>query len=935
MLLVKPDECRPCRLWNDGVGFSRPEGLKCFLPASTGVLAVGEALGRSERNDGAPFRPYADAGSVLANAVRLAGLQPEQIAKWNVVACQPGYMERGQFVPTNELEGAEYEESAIEHCRAHFDRVVSEYKPRCLLALGNTALKALTAWGGTKRTVTHVRGFVLWSERYGLPVVATYHPSYLRRGPMNLFGVLLRDLKLAVQVARQPIERPPVDYTCYPSHDDALAFARRVAESDRGLLTYDIETREIAGQEEDDLEWYDKEITQCQFSLAPRTGIVFPWMEPYVGIARDILAQPLRKLGMNNFEFDDPILHAQGIPLMGRSEIEDLRWVWHHVQPDVPGKAHKGGLQYVTSFYAPEMEPWKHTFANDLATYGCADVDAPQRVAAHVFNDMRTHKIERGYERHVRRLRPILVRMSERGIGLDREAQDKFRGELRTQMRAAFDEMQTLVPDDEKNCLPKEGYKNDKIAQKAIDKGKLDEGEKWGRRIFPSHLTDSSDIAGGAADVSGDAVCGRKREPIGPERVDRVVDAGTNCVERWVRLQPFKPSNAQLTAYIKRRGHKMPRIPGENKETTGKLGLERLYRQTRHPLYKHVLEYRETEKMLGTYVDGWRCGEDGRVHTTFTFAPATGQLSSRNPCVQNSPRRTNLAKVFRDIIVPAPKHKLVSFDYKSFHVLTLGFEARDSDYMRAARTDFHSIIAATQMLKVEPFDTLWALSDEELVARLKWWRKHEGRTWEIAGGPKTFGWVRDFQAKSAALGYGFGLGARKMHEMYIEAFPTERDAKQVIDAIDGTFPRTATFRREICGLAQKQKFLRSRHGYIRWFWDVMSWDAKTRRWRMGGDAQKAMAFFAANDAFGEKKEAMLECAVRGWDERYWLVNEVHDDLVFDCEDGLVEECVANVGALMEQPSAVLVDAEVAPGGLVCAVEAKVGKSWGEMKEVKR
>ena len=82
-----------------------------------------------------------------------------------------------------------------------------------------------------------------------------------------------------------------------------------------------------------------------------------------------------------------------------------------------------------------------------------------------------------------------------------------------------------------------------------------------------------------------------------------------------------------------------------------------------HELPKKVIEYRELTKMRSTYIDGYRPHADGRVHTTFTFDTATGQLSSRNPNIQNTPKHGRLADAFRAVI-RHPTKLVVEWDYK-------------------------------------------------------------------------------------------------------------------------------------------------------------------------------------------------------------------------------------------------------------------------------
>src|SRR6185437_15831761 len=99
-------------------------------------------------------------------------------------------------------------------------------------------------------------------------------------------------------------------------------------------------------------------------------------------------------------------------------------------------------------------------------------------------------------------------------------------------------------------------------------------------------------------------------------------------------------SSQQLLRYMKAKGHRVPKSKiedeeGNQKDTTAAKELQRLAVRTGDDFYLKVIEYRGLTKLRGTYVDGFRPGSDGRVHTTFTFATSIAQLSSRNPNTQN------------------------------------------------------------------------------------------------------------------------------------------------------------------------------------------------------------------------------------------------------------------------------------------------------------
>ena len=295
---------------------------------------------------------------------------------------------------------------------------------------------------------------------------------------------------------------------------------------------------------------------------------------------------------------------------------------------------------------------------------------------------------------------------------------------------------------------------------------------------------------------------------------------------------------------------------------------------------------------------------------------------------------------------------IVAFDYKSFHVLTLGFEAKDARYMRMARMDMHSFFALAGLLKIEDGGKLEALPDEELKAKLKWYRK-QATTFPKYGG-MTFNEIRNEKAKRAILGIGFGQQENSLYRLNPDSYASPAEAREVLDALNDLFPKPEKWRWEVRARADQDHKLVSRHGYVRHFWDVFQrkpvaenyqprrservWINRDtgQRWLLtpGDDHESCIAFLPANGAFGIIRERMVEIGEGGLDERFGLNNQIHDALYFDCPPRRVDECLETIAGIMQRPSEKMVDAEVAPGGLWCAVEAKVGKDMARMEEVK-
>lgn len=872
MPLPKPSSCRGCDLDPLTNGFSLPEGR-----GTSGLACIAEALGEHEERDGLPLRPYAPAGSVFQRALVLAGITREELAIYNVIQCRP---------PGNRLEGTGYKWSAIRHCDVNREAFFNRFNPRVVLAMGAIATEVFTDYdGGGKESITQVRGIPVEGHREaaGRWVVPTYHPSYLRRGSgkdeaqgsvgegkvgeggMALLGVFIADLLRAREIAKSGFSIQPVDYLLHPGVDDLIAFRNRCANSPQLALSYDIENPIVSqmdeGERDDDT---STEITSIQFSLGEREGVFVPWAPLYLPVIREILALNNLKLGFNNWNHDDPRLEANGVRFGG--ERLDLMWMWHHMQPDLPM-----GLQFVASLNGADFA-WKHLVVTEPERYGCADVDMVHRIYARLKPRMQQKGIYECYLRRVVGVNPILKQMGKQGIPVDRSALSQFGDELEHQEGLITARLNEQFPKSERTLYPTGGY----------------------------------------AKPPKEGVKPPKSAGEGSELVQ-------TSEGKWAWAKPFSPdASKQLIRYMRWKNHPVPKDFMTGRDTTSEDELKRLARSTKDDFYLKVLEARKLGKMRTTFVRAWMPGVDGRVHPVFYFAPATGQLSSKKPSAVIIPKHGPGAKEFRAAIRPSENRVLVEFDYKSFHAMTLGFEAGCPAYMRAASLDLHSLVSG-EILKVHKVDNLLSKSDGEIREYLDWFKSDPNRKKH-----------RDKKAKPAILGIGFGLRSRKLFMMNRDSFDSEREAQGVLDVISGLFPEIFRYHESQRALAQRQCYLMSRWGFIRWFWEVQRFDSRKGMMVPGDDSEAAIAFCPANDAFGIVREVMLQLTHEGMIDRFPLIDTIHDSLIMEPLRDEVEECVSLVKPIMEQKWPQLTHPISAPEGLSCAVEVSYGPNLRDL-----
>jgi DNA polymerase len=130
-------------------------------PLDPELCFVGEAPGADEDAQGVPF--VGAAGQLLNRIIAACGMKREEVYVCNILRCRPP----GNRTPTA-IEAA--------NCREYLDRQLELVRPRYICALGACAAQNLL---GTSVSIGKLRG--RFYDYKGIPVLCTYHPSYLLR----------------------------------------------------------------------------------------------------------------------------------------------------------------------------------------------------------------------------------------------------------------------------------------------------------------------------------------------------------------------------------------------------------------------------------------------------------------------------------------------------------------------------------------------------------------------------------------------------------------------------------------------------------------------------------------------------------------------------------------------------------------------------------
>ena len=131
------------------------------------LMFVGEAPGEAEDRAGEPF--VGPAGQLLTKIIQAMGLSRETVYIANILKCRPDMprTSRGNRAPRPE---------EMDTCKPYLLQQMDIIQPRLIVALGGTAVHGLL---GLQTTLGSVRG--RWHDFRGIPVMPTFHPSYLLR----------------------------------------------------------------------------------------------------------------------------------------------------------------------------------------------------------------------------------------------------------------------------------------------------------------------------------------------------------------------------------------------------------------------------------------------------------------------------------------------------------------------------------------------------------------------------------------------------------------------------------------------------------------------------------------------------------------------------------------------------------------------------------
>jgi len=265
-------------------------------------------------------------------------------------------------------------------------------------------------------------------------------------------------------------------------------------------------------------------------------------------------------------------------------------------------------------------------------------------------------------------------------------------------------------------------------------------------------------------------------------------------------------------------------------------------RQVDHPLARHLLKFKELDKLYSTFLKGMEARlHNGRIHTTYNITgTVTGRLSSSDPNLQNIPRRV------RHIFIP-DKDYFIEADYSQFEIRVAAAVIPSESLQK----DLDSGIKIHHKLAQEVYHReLETLTDKEIL-----------------------------RTKAVVFGTIYGRSARSIA---LEHKITISEAQELQSVIEGRYPEIKEFKSKLLA----DRFFVTPFG---------------RRREFGENVTELFNFPIQSSAADILRESIVLLDEEGLD----LVLTVHDNVILDCNKHELRIVLEALQRIMQRPMPIL------------------------------
>ncbi len=305
------------------------------------------------------------------------------------------------------------------------------------------------------------------------------------------------------------------------------------------------------------------------------------------------------------------------------------------------------------------------------------------------------------------------------------------------------------------------------------------------------------------------------------------------------------------------------------------------------PLPKLILEHRSLSKLKSTYTDKLPLqvsDKTQRIHTSYHQATAsTGRLASKDPNLQNIPIRTEEGRRIRQAFIAPDGYNIVAADYSQIELRIMAHLSSDKGLLDAFAKgiDVHRATAAE----------VFGSSPEKVSNEER--RRAKAINFGLIYGMSAFGLAKQL-----------GIG--------------RNEAQQYVDLYFERYPGVKAFMDTTREQARETGYVKTVFGRRLYLPDINHSNAQRRQYAERTAINAPMQGTAADII----KLAMIKTDLWIRDSKVdaRMIMQVHDELVFEVKESLVDDTIKQIKRCMES---------VADLKIPLQVDVGVGANWDE------
>ncbi len=306
-----------------------------------------------------------------------------------------------------------------------------------------------------------------------------------------------------------------------------------------------------------------------------------------------------------------------------------------------------------------------------------------------------------------------------------------------------------------------------------------------------------------------------------------------------------------------------------------------------YELPRLILDYRSLSKLKSTYTDKLPLQIDsrsGRVHTSYHQAVAsTGRLSSSDPNLQNIPIRTAEGRRIRQAFIAPPGYTLMAADYSQIELRIMAHLSEDENLLKAFENneDVHRFTAS------EVFDVSLDKVDSE----------------------------QRRAAKAINFGLIYGMSAFGLaNQLGID----RSSARDYVDKYFSRYPSVKAYMDETRLTAKEKGYVETVYKRRLYLPEINSKNAARRQYAERTAINAPMQGTAADII--KRAMIVIDEYFREQSEGIRIIMQVHDELVFEVANELVNESRQQICELMSKAGDLSVP---------LVVDVGIGSNWDE------